>query len=214
MIWEKVKVGSRVRSSRSGVVGKVVEMFDGGPGGDMEQSTGTWFSIEWPNGVVSQEHHLSFEDMGLGKRMELVEEEEGTKSKYADLALDVIKNIQNEIGRLSGGPASFYFERVKGYVNGLFNRFAPFKVGDRVKLVDDIPMTDDNPGWHHCAHFLKKGEMAVVKDVDYVDDYKGGRFVAECIFDNETYKDDEGNLHPTSKHLFSISEKWLEKVEE
>lgn len=134
---------------------------------------------------------------------------------YADLAMDVIKNIQKEIGRLSGGPASFYFEKVNTYVNALFNRFAPFKVGDIVRLVEDIPMTDENSGWHFSAHFLKKGERAEVMAVDYDDRYGQGRFVADCVFDNETYKNKDGSLEPeVNKHLFSISEKWLEKVED
>lgn len=133
---------------------------------------------------------------------------------YADLAMDVIKNIQKEIGRLSGGPASFYFEKVVEYANALFDRFAPFKKGDKVRLVEDIPMTDDNYGWHFSAHFLKEGEVAEVYSVDYINNHKGSRFVADCIFDNETFKNGD-TLEPVkNKHLFSISEKWLEKVEE
>jgi len=129
---------------------------------------------------------------------------------YANLALDVIKNIKEEVERLNGGP-SFYFEKMGTYVRALFERFAPFKPKDRVMLVEDIPMTDTNYGWHRCAHFLKKGETALVEYVDY-NDRLG--FIADCIFDNETFKDEMGNLIPvTNRHLFSISEKWLKKVD-
>jgi len=36
---------------------------------------------------------------------------------------------------LKGGPASFYSENINTYVSALFNKYAPFKEGDRVKII-------------------------------------------------------------------------------
>lgn len=84
-------------------------------------------------------------------------------------------------GILSGGPASFYYEKMDEYIQGLLS-FSKFKIGDRVALVKDIDCSD-KPGWAGCEHFLKAGATARVTDLDYC---KGG-FQYAVEFDHETY---------------------------
>jgi len=106
-------------------------------------------------------------------------------------------------GELRKGPASYYFSKLEVMLTGLFS-FAKFQIGDRVKLAADI---DAKGGWYHCAHFLKKGEMATVVDMDY--DERG--FSYNVVFDNETWIDRDGVKQPVAnKHSFGLYERHLE----
>ena len=107
---------------------------------------------------------------------------------------------------LSGGPSSYYFAKIEEYVNALFGKYAPFKVGDRVRLTA-APDTDND--WRSCAHFLVPGALATVNGVDY----SKSRFVADVIFDNESWIDREGVVHLAENfHTFRIGEEIMEKV--
>jgi len=109
---------------------------------------------------------------------------------------------------LSGGPASYYFQKIEEYVAALFDKYAPFKTGDRVML---IGTPDTNNNWRTCAHFLVPGSAGLVHGVDY----SKGRFVAEVEFDNESWIDTDGNPQPVTqdrKHVFCIGEELLKKI--
>jgi len=108
---------------------------------------------------------------------------------------------------LSGGPASFYYEKMHGYIDALFNKYAPFKVGDRVKIVKKIKCEG---GWSHCKHFLIKGAKGTVREVDYYD----GSFNAHVMFDNETWVDSMKMERPVSKkHVFRMWEKQIKRID-
>ena len=113
----------------------------------------------------------------------------------------------NEAAKItSGGPESYYFEKIEAYIDALFDRFAPFKVNDRVNLIK-VPDTDN--GWRGCAHFLIKGAKGTVHEVDY----RKGKFIASVEFDDETWIDHKRNVQPVSKkHLFCLSESYLETI--
>ena len=118
-----------------------------------------------------------------------------------------MKNLDEAFKRfnstVSGGPASFYFEKIMGYYEGCMAA-AKFQEGDRVTLKED--WNGQASGWQHCKHFLKEGSPATVQSVDY----HKGEYRYEIEFDNETWVDVKGVEKPTSdKHRFMFYQKEL-----
>lgn len=98
--------------------------------------------------------------------------------------LDMIVEQQQEINE-GYASASFKFsiEKLNLYMETLFNRFAPFKVGSKVRLTKDIGATlQKGSGWYASRKMLGKGATGVVKHVDIGDNNK---FVAGVVFDND-----------------------------
>ena len=107
---------------------------------------------------------------------------------------------------LSSGPSSFYYTKMRGYIDALFNKYAPFQVGDRVMIKKKIK-ADGN--WSHSKHFLIPGAKGEVKSVDYYD----GAFCADVMFDDETWIDSMGMERPVSrKHVFRMWENQIKRV--
>lgn len=109
------------------------------------------------------------------------------------------------------GPASYYFKKIEKYIEVLFDRFAPFQVGDRVVL--SRTYGGDSIGWQHSRHFLIKGSKATVREVDI--DSRSSKFICAIEFDNESWIDSEGIEHmtdPDKKHTFSFNEDWIVKL--
>jgi hypothetical protein len=125
------------------------------------------------------------------------------------LALDHWRKAFNEIEAghkaLSSGPASYYFEKLEGYIEALFTKYAPFQEGDRVVLTGT---PDTNNNWHPSRHFLIPGAVGTAIAVDY---YRGS-FHADVVFDDESWIDDKGIVHPAeNKHTYTIREALLAK---
>lgn len=117
--------------------------------------------------------------------------------------------IKQGLGILQGGPLNYYLEKAFEYQEALFDRFAPFKAGDRVALVEAFKTDDERHGWYGCQHFLVKGAEAVVESVDY----KDGRFIADVVFDNESWIDDKGKVRLVEqKHTFAFGESRLKRI--
>ncbi|MCA6510333.1 MAG: hypothetical protein IM566_04160 [Pseudanabaena sp. M152S2SP2A07QC] len=116
----------------------------------------------------------------------------------------------NELDKLlNGGELGFKLEEVLGSYASLFNRFCPYKVGDRVQLIEDLDIPEGH-GWYCAKHFLIKGAIATVKDVGYRDDL----FSFGLEFDNESwvhYKTCEIIPIKEGKHLFYFAENKIEK---
>lgn len=117
---------------------------------------------------------------------------------------------------ISGGPKKYYFEKMQVYVEALFNKYAPFKEGDRFEISSEINIGPDS-GWRHSAHFLKIGEQGVVMEVDYRDD----AFCADVIFDNESWisltGQDKDKIHPVEfkdRHTFCMWESKIRKIDD
>lgn len=87
-------------------------------------------------------------------------------------ACEKINKLQQEATSvLNRFPDSFFFEKIKGYAEALFERFAPFREGDRVMLVKVPEINEKNSwGWMGAKHFLVYGAKGTVKCVDL---YKG-----------------------------------------
>lgn len=109
-------------------------------------------------------------------------------------------------GILRGGPASFYFEKMGEYIEGLLS-FSKFKIGDKVALAKDVDCSD-KPGWAGSEHFLKAGATARVTDLDY----GKGVFQYGVEFDCETYLHFQTQKPEpiTAKHQFWFRETSLQ----
>ena len=138
-----------------------------------------------------------------------------------DEICNALTSVQKSFDRyksvMGGGPSEYYFKRLKDYYQGCMAA-SKFKVGDQVKLVEDVD-TSGAPGWEGCKHFLIKGAKATIKHVDYMD----GRYRYDIEFDVETYLSNyDVNTHTilkekkalpvTNKHTFAFGEKHLKKV--
>lgn len=121
-----------------------------------------------------------------------------------------IKLIEQAVGKFSQGPLSYYIEKMNCYTDALFNRFAPFKVGDKVRLTTTPEITETKSwGWMGAEHFLVKGAQGMVKDVDYHNNW----FFANVEFDDETWKDKDGVCRLVDeKSIFVFAETFLEKI--
>jgi len=112
---------------------------------------------------------------------------------------------------LDGGPASFYLEKLDLYVNALFTKYAPFHEGDRVALTENI--RTEGTHWHSSRHFLAVGSKGTVHGVDYS---KHGYFLADVVFDDESWINQEGKQIPVDvdhRHTFCIKEHELQRIE-
>lgn len=114
---------------------------------------------------------------------------------------DLERKIPSELGWKLG--------EVLGSYKSLYDRFCPFKIGDRVELAS-TPNIDENnaPSWICCKHFLVKGAKGIVRGRGYYQE----QFTFEVEFDNESWIDQEGKVNLVSernKHVFNFSEKTL-----
>lgn len=72
---------------------------------------------------------------------------------------------------------------------------APFRVGDRVALRQDIHVPKDS-GWYSSRHFLTMGSRADVHNVQITD----GEWICDVCFDNESYINAQGHIIPITKN--------------
>lgn len=128
--------------------------------------------------------------------------------KYLQELVDVHKNLsalQKKVEDLSG----YRIERIQESQASMFDRFCPFKVGDRVELAETINM-EEGSGWSRSRHYLVKGSPAVVSHRGY---YKE-RFTFEVTFDLESWIPSGFSMprfpHPVSgRHLYCLNETHL-----
>jgi hypothetical protein len=125
--------------------------------------------------------------------------------------LDDIKAKVAELDRLLNAGIGFKLSEVLSSYASMFNRFCPYKVGDRVQLRETLNITEG--GWYPCRHFLIKGAIATVKECGYRDD----SFTFGLVFDDESdihYR--TGEIVPAKddeKHLFTLPENKIEAVQ-
>jgi len=128
--------------------------------------------------------------------------------KKFDELIDLMEQIKFLCGSSHNKP--YFTKRIKEYIEGLFERFCPFRVGDRVVLSKTPIITKEKSwGWKGSKHFLKKGAAAVIREIDYC----RGKFVYGLIFDNETWWDSTNKIaRPINqKHIYTFSEDYIEK---
>jgi hypothetical protein len=101
--------------------------------------------------------------------------------------------IAKGISALSTGPCNFYVDQLLAARELLLTRFAPFKVGDKVELIEPHPA----PGnWAASKHFLIPGEPATVESLDC---NSAGLLYFDCTFDHETWINEAGKAMPVSR---------------
>jgi hypothetical protein len=122
------------------------------------------------------------------------------------------QEISKEFNRICGGSFEWATKEIANSYLSMFDRFCPFKVGDRVRLVKDYEVTDKSHGWYHCRHFLQKGALSTI----ITREYENTCFTFQIEFDRETWISSEDKIERpvTCKHTFYFREDYLEKVED
>lgn len=95
--------------------------------------------------------------------------------------------LMSEADRLLGnGPWQYYLDQLLKAYDLLMDKYAPFRVGDKVQL-REAPLIDDKhaPGWRGYEKLLRKGARGKVVEAECVD----GRFRFGIVFDAERRKD-------------------------
>ena len=116
----------------------------------------------------------------------------------AKLVYETIDGINKLLGKLDGGSKrSYYLDKINDQIQLLFEKYAPFHVGDRVELTKTPRITQEKSwGWMGSKHFLIKGAKGTVTDVDC--DRLG--FSCNIVFDDETWIDSfTGEINPVEK---------------
>ena len=120
-----------------------------------------------------------------------------------------IEEHAKELQSLLSQEFGYKLTTVLNSYHGLFERFCPYKIGDRVQLTKD-PEILYGSGWYGYKHFLIKGAIATVESQDFRD----GKFRFGLIFDDESWISSiDGKItkaHPAPHHIFGFSEDYLE----
>src|SRR5262249_44635132 len=107
---------------------------------------------------------------------------------------------------LGGGPHSYYAKRMVEYADVLYERYAPFKKGERAVICKQPDCDND---WRHHKQDLQKGAKCTVEHLEYYD----GGWRIDVILDEETWIDMSGARHAvSSKHTFRLHEDELVKI--
>lgn len=120
----------------------------------------------------------------------------------------------------SAGDRQWYFKKMAGYTKALFEKFAPFKVEDRVQLTKTPDINPEQSwGWMGAKHFLVKGAKGTVIEVDL--DPDALEFTALVEFDEESWiptldsKDHQKGvpvlMEEKNRHVYFFREDFLEK---
>ena len=124
--------------------------------------------------------------------------------------------IEKGMRKFQGGPFDYYLRKLTECHDLLIDKYAPFRVGDRVFLTEAPRITPDkSPGWLGCEHFLVRGAAGTVREVD-VD---GRGFSAAVEFDDESWICDFGAdkgkvmpIEPEARHTFHFPERMLARI--
>lgn len=123
-----------------------------------------------------------------------------------------ISTIKNLINLLAKQELE-YISIQNAEFEALFERFCPFKINDRVELIE-TPEINPKKNWGLIGskHFLVKGAVATVKKRTS----REGQFVFLLEFDDDSYKEFHTNkITPSeTKGLYSFNEKVLKLHEE
>jgi hypothetical protein len=124
---------------------------------------------------------------------------------YLDRWTEADKHITAVRDMFSNGPMTFCISEIVNCHKSLFDRFCPFKVGDRVQLAK-TPKIDGSSGWAGSKHFLKKGARAFIRERGYSE----GQFTFVLVFDEDSWLDLDQVIHKREgdrKGGYTFSEK-------
>jgi hypothetical protein len=125
------------------------------------------------------------------------------------------EKLKEALGLIESGTkmiahsSDWYTGQMQMMVEMLFERFAPWKPGDRVRLVREINFVNSY-GWKGAEHWLKPGVVGTVHSVDA----HNKRFTALVEWDNQTYLDYRtGEALPVDRPgCYNMGENDIEKV--
>ena len=141
--------------------------------------------------------------------MEQYQEDFDVKADTMLARLDDLRKLATD---LTSGDLKYWLEQAVTARRLLLTRYAPFKIGDNVRLAVTPVITEDTaPGWLGSRHFLIAGAQGTVRTVFI--GKSGLRF--EVDFLDESWIDRDGNRHPVDdrhRHVYSFSEAELEAV--
>ena len=124
---------------------------------------------------------------------------------YAEYLVEVESKTE-DLQLMLSQDFGYKFKTVLTTYSQLFDRFCPYKIGDRVQLTKTSAI-EKKSGWYSSRHFLIKGSIATVESCDFRD----GLFWFNLAFDDESWIDDRGEARPAStRHTFGFSENFLE----
>lgn len=119
-------------------------------------------------------------------------------------------------GLMRGGPSSFYIDKFFGYARGLFERFAPLKVGDLAVSVTDrhAKAVAERPdhGWRGSVHNLAPGRAAIVREVDFDGERQKFVYGIEPLRQTVISSMDGKHLQVTSPYMFYVLEGDYERI--
>lgn len=124
--------------------------------------------------------------------------------------------LREAMALFSTGPLEYYLTELIAAHDLLMTRFAPFKIGDRVRLTK-APVLSADHGWKPYEHFLVVGATGVVTTAEC--GTKGFQF--GIVFDNESFiagctrfpitAGDVVPISESARHTYAFSESYLER---
>ncbi len=144
-----------------------------------------------------------------GETRELEPERDGFDER-SDAMLSRLDDLRKLAADLTSDDLKFWLEQAVTARWLLRTRYAPFKVGNHVRLSKTPVITEEiAPGWLGSKHFLVAGAHGIVRTVDV--STKGLRF--GVVFFDESWIDRDGVKHPVpvqDRHVYSFQETDLE----
>jgi hypothetical protein len=100
--------------------------------------------------------------------------------------VDRVLALIGELSRVPQQDLQYELRKLRGYRDALFEHFAPFKAGDRVRLCRDYIIDPKTTGgWVGYERMMSKGSTAVVREVDWIEGKDRGAFSIAVRFDRE-----------------------------
>lgn len=117
---------------------------------------------------------------------------------------------------MRGGPSSFYIDKFFGYARGLFERFAPLRVGDLAVSVTDrhakaVAERSDH-GWSGTVHNLAPGRAAIVREVDFDGERQKFVYGVEPLRQTVISSTDGKHLEVSTPYMFYVLEGDYERI--
>lgn len=139
-----------------------------------------------------------------------------TAKEYAEaLIADAkkIEEIEEDLRRLLTREYRYKLSRILENHQSMFDRFCPFKIGDRIQLTAAPEISDKvSWGWLGSEHFLVPGSVGTIASLDFSKDL----FVFGVIFDNESWISSfdkvEHYVPLDQRHTFRFNEKCLAPI--
>ena len=101
--------------------------------------------------------------------MEKIQKPDSNAASKLNFLFYHMDRIQESHAEISRHIESDFFNKVlQGYMNGLFERFCPFKIGDTAQIIKPFNLRPDS-GWAGSIHNLGVGAKGIIKEIDFRD---------------------------------------------